>query len=99
MFRTIKELQVVKAEERELTLDVQGLSKPIRLGVLKYERGAVVSIPSVWKSDVGAPGFEALKAVLRPHYGRIEVRTEADPRFASAAAARGERRSEHPHAA
>ena len=88
MFRSMKELCLVSVEAMATVLQVAGLKNPVKLAVLRYERGAVVTIPWSLKDSLGAPDYTALKAVLREQLGHVEMRTEPDPRFVTAARAR-----------
>ena len=92
MILSMRDLTVVATSDASVTLNVSGVTNPVVLEILKYERGAVVTIPWVWTNRFGFPGYEALKAVLRPLFGHVETRTGTDPRFAQAARARGEGR-------
>jgi hypothetical protein len=91
MFRTMLDLTVLSTDDTSVVLRLSGRAQPITLSVRTYERGAVISIPWHATDLLDAPAYTALKAVLRPHYSHIETRTETDPRFRAAAAARAER--------
>jgi len=88
MFLTMSDLSVVSSNNESVTLMVRGLKNPITLLVRKYESGTLINIPWVWRERFCSANYGALKGVLRPIFGRIETRTETDPRFREAASAR-----------
>ena len=88
MFLTMSDLSVVSSSAESVTLMVRGLKNPVTLLVRKYENGTLINIPWVSRERFGSANYGALKAVLAPVFGRIETRTETDPRFKEAASAR-----------
>lgn len=91
MFTTMLDLKVASATERSVKLIITDLKNPVELVIRPYERGVVVEIPWAFHERLGFPTYEALKSILRQHYGHVETRTASDPAFAQAAIARGER--------
>lgn len=87
---TMKDLVIVASDDSSVSFSFPDLKNPVVLKVLKYERGAVVEVPWALKDRLGATEYGALKMVLRPLFGRIETRTEVDPRFTRAAEARSD---------
>lgn len=90
-FVTMADLRILSATADKLTVEVNGSEKPLNLTVRAYENGVVIEVPWYAKDKLGSPGYQALKALTRSHYsGSIGTRTETDPQFRRAAAARAE---------
>ncbi len=88
MYTTMADLKVVASSDTSVTLSVTGLKNAVSVVMRKYDNGAVAFIPWALRERLGSPDYEALKAVLRKAFGRVETRTATDPRFLRTAEAR-----------